>query len=58
MKPEITLDEWRTNLENQRRFSSFWSNVSSIQIAPSTPEGTQITIVKAMERYASRKETV
>lgn len=54
MKTEISLDQWRSNLEVQHRFANFWSNGSSVKVASSTRDDTSRAIIEAMARVESR----
>lgn len=55
MKSEISLEQWRSNLEVQSRFANFWSNVSSVQVASSVRDDTSRAIIEAMGKVDSRK---
>lgn len=55
MKSEISIDQWRSNLEVQARFANFWSNVSSVVVASSVRDDTSRAIIEAMSRVDSRK---
>lgn len=56
MKTEISLDQWRSNLEVQHRFANFWSNVSSVKVASSVRDDTSRAIVAAMEKVDSNRQ--
>lgn len=54
MKSEISIEQWRSNLEVQARFANFWSNVTSVQVASSVRDDTSRAIIEAMARVESR----
>lgn len=56
MKTEISLDQWRSNLEVQHRFANFWSNVSSVRVASSVRDDTSRAIIDAMSKVDTLKE--
>lgn len=58
MKTEISLAQWRSNLEVQHRFANFWSNVSSVQVASSVRDDTSRAILEGMARVDSNREQV
>lgn len=50
MKTELTLTEWRENLNVQHRFRNFWASVSSVKIGSQVRDDTVRAIIEAMER--------